>query len=68
MECPCCNNKVYPFGESKLDEVAKEYNILALGSMPINPEYAKMIDAGRAEEIDSSFMEDIVDSMKANLN
>ncbi len=68
MECPCCNNKVYPFGESKLDEVAKEYNILALGSMPINPEYAKMIDAGRAEEIASSFMEDIVDAMKANLN
>ena len=68
MECSCCNNKIYPFGESKLVEVADEYNILALGSMPINPEFAKLIDAGKAEEIDSSFMKDIVDLLMSNLN
>ena len=61
MECSCCKNKIYPFGESKLEEVADEYDILALGSMPINPEFAKLIDSGKAEEIDSSFMENIVD-------
>ena len=61
MECSCCKNKIYPFGESKLEEVADEYDILALGSMPINPEFAKLIDSGKAEEIDSSFMESIVD-------
>ena len=68
MTCSCCGNKIYPFGESKLDELAEEYNILPLGSMPINPEFAKKIDMGEAEDINSSFMENIVDLLTANLN
>ena len=66
MECPCCNNKLYPFGESKLEEVADEYNIAALGKTPINQESAKLIDSGNASDIDTSFMEDIADLVITN--
>ena len=68
MECSCCGNKIYPFGESKLEEVANEYNVLALGSMPIDPLFGQMIDKGQAEYIDSSFMDSIVDSLLSNMN
>ena len=68
MTCSCCGNKIYPFGESKLEELAEEYNVLPLGSMPINPEFAKKIDMGEAEDINSNFMENIVDLLTANLN
>ena len=67
MECSCCNNKLYPFGKSKLEDVAEEYNILALGKTPINPEFAELIDNGKVEEIDSSFMEDITDLLISNV-
>ena len=68
MTCSCCGNKIYPFGKSKLNELSEEYNVLPLGSMPINPEFANKIDMGEAEDIDSSFMENIVDLLTANLN
>lgn len=67
MECPCCNNKLYPFGKSKLEEVADFYNIAPLGSTPINPKFAELIDKGNAAEIDSEFMEDIADLVMNNL-
>lgn len=67
MECSCCNNKLYPFGKSKLEEVAEFYNIAPLGNMPINPEFAELIDKGMADDIDSSFMEDIADLVITNI-
>lgn len=52
IQCPCCNEKLYPFGPSQLAKVAKEYNINALASLPINPDLNRIIDAGNIEDID----------------
>jgi len=65
MKCPCCNEVLYPFGPSKLDEVAKFYNISPLGSLPINPLNAKLVDEGKIENIDTSIVDDI---LKNSLN
>jgi Mrp family chromosome partitioning ATPase len=64
MECPCCKEKVYPFGDSKLEEVAFHYDILPLQALPINPNYAKLVDEGKIESIDTSFIKDTVDAVK----
>ncbi|MGM9970497.1 MAG: P-loop NTPase [Anaeroplasma sp.] len=64
MKCPCCDNLLFPFGPSRLKECADAYSINPLASLPINPEYAKLIDQGLVEDIDSSFMKDIVEVLK----
>ena len=63
MECPCCKNPIYPFGPSKLDEVAKEYNIKPLASLPINPEYNKLIDQGKIEDIDYPYLNNLANEL-----
>ena len=50
--CPDCGKKHSIFGESHIDDIAKEYNLKVLARLPINPDVAKQIDAGRAEYID----------------
>ena len=64
MVCPCCKEKVYPFGDSKLEEVAFHYDILPLQALPINPNYAKLVDDGKIEAIDTSFIKDTVEAVK----
>ena len=49
VECPDCGKKISVFGESHIDEVAKEYGIPVLAKLPINPEIAKAVDEGRVE-------------------
>ena len=60
MECPCCKEKLYPFGASKLEEVAKEYNLEPLQSMKIDPSINMLIDKGLVEDADSSIILDAV--------
>ena len=63
MKCPCCNNPLYPFGPSKLEDVSHEYNILPLASLPIEPEINKLIDGGKIEDIDYPYLEQMVDKL-----
>ena len=64
MKCTCCNEKVYPFGPSKLEDVAFHFDILPIQSLPINPEYDKLVDTGKIEEIDTNFIEPTVEVVK----
>lgn len=41
LECPDCGKKISVFGESHLDEVAKEYGIPVLAQIPIRPAVAE---------------------------
>ena len=49
--CPDCGKKHYPFGESKLENIAKEYSLEILARLPIDSENAKACDMGKAESI-----------------
>ena len=49
--CPDCGKKHYPFGESKLENAAKEYGLDILARLPIDPAAAKACDEGRIESI-----------------
>ena len=57
--CPDCNNKHYIFGESNLEEVAKEYELTVLGKLPINPVIAKACDNGQVEKVELEEMNEI---------
>lgn len=57
--CPDCKNKHYIFGESNLEEVAKEHGLNILGKLPINPAIAKACDNGQVEEVELEEMNEI---------
>ncbi len=54
VECPNCDEKIHIFGESKVEAVAKSFEIPALGQIPIRPEIAARCDAGKVEAVESS--------------
>ena len=51
VECPDCKTKIYPFGKSKLEEVAAEYSLPILGRLPISPELSSLTDKGEIENV-----------------
>lgn len=60
MKCPCCDKALYPFGPSQLNNVAKQYNINALASLPIEPDLNMMIDQGKIEDINYNYLDEII--------
>ena len=47
--CPHCNEKVEPYGPSRLVETAEHYGLAALGQLPIDGSFAEACDKGTAE-------------------
>ena len=53
IQCGDCGNKISVFGESHIDEVAKEFDLDVLGQIPIDPAIAKACDAGEIDTVDA---------------
>ena len=69
IECGKCGEKISVFGESHIEDVAKEYELDVLGQIPINPEIAKACDAGKVESIDSEeWLKGAIDILKEMYN
>lgn len=60
FQCPSCGEKHKIFGESHVKELAEKYNIPATSEIPIRTEIAALSDEGKAEEIDTSYLDEIV--------
>ena len=52
ITCPCCNEKIYPYGKSKIEEVASRYSIPVLGRLPIDEKLSACVDSGKIEEVE----------------
>lgn len=52
VECDHCGNKIYIFGESHTEEVAKKYNLDILATVPLKNEIAKASDSGTIEDLE----------------
>lgn len=50
LECPDCKKIIKLFGESSIDEIAKETGIPVLAQLPIDPEFAALCDSGKVED------------------
>ena len=57
FECPDCGKRIALFGESHVDEVAKELGIDVLGKLPLDPKYAQAADEGRFYELENPHLE-----------
>ena len=49
--CPSCSEKHEIFGESQAENLAKRFDIDNVVRLPINPDFARTIDAGAAENL-----------------
>ena len=49
--CPNCSEKHEIFGESQAENLAKRFDIDNVVRLPINPDFARTIDAGAAENL-----------------
>lgn len=61
--CPDCGHKHYIFGESHLEDVAKEFGIDTYTQMPIDPLIAKTIDEGKAETLTIDHLDPILNKI-----
>ncbi len=58
VQCPNCDEKIYIFGESHIDGVAKELNVPVLGKMPMDRSFATAADAGRIFDVENKYLVD----------
>lgn len=65
VECPDCGKKIAVFGESHIDEVAAEKGLKVLAKLPIDPETASLVDAGKIEDFKRDWLDGAADVVAA---
>ena len=65
IECPDCGKKIEVFGKSHLAELAEKYNIKFTAKLPIDPKLAELVDAGKIEEFEGGWLDEITEAVKA---
>ncbi len=64
LECPDCGKRIEVFGKSKLDGVAKQFDLPILARLPIDPKVAECYDAGKMEDVDVSCVEGVLPAIE----
>lgn len=64
LECPECSTRISVFGESKVEEIAKQQSIGVFSKLPINPELAKLVDAGNLESFEGNWLDNMADMLE----
>ena len=64
LECPDCGKRINVFGESHLDEVAKEFDLPVLARLPIDPAVAASYDGGMMESVNIDRVDDVISAIE----
>ena len=56
VKCPDCGKEIHVFGESKVDAVGAELNVPVMAKMPLEPELAALVDAGKFAEVRNEYL------------
>ncbi len=66
LQCPDCGKKIEVFGKSKLDQVAKDFDLPVLARLPIDPAVAEAFDGGLMETVNTDALSQVIEEvMKA---
>ena len=60
IACPDCGKKIYPFGESRTAEIAREHSIPLLARIPMDPTLARSCDTGVIELFNEDWMDGVI--------
>ena len=63
LKCPDCGKKISVFGESHIDEIAKELGVPVLGKMPIDPALAEAVESEKFYESDNQYLSGAVNKL-----
>ena len=64
VKCPDCGKEFSIFGDSKVDEVATEFDLKVLGRIPFDKNIAKACDEGNVESLDADFLDSAKEAIK----
>lgn len=64
LKCPDCGKEIRLFGESHVEEAARELGIPVLGKIPLDPEMAQAADQGAFYEKDCVYLDAAVEALK----
>lgn len=64
VKCPDCGKEFLIFGDSKVDEVATEFDLKVLGRIPFDKNIAKACDEGKVESLDVDFLDSAKEAIK----
>lgn len=67
LKCPDCGKEIKIFGESHVEEVAKQYGIKVLAKVPMDPSLANLCDKGALELMECDCMEAAADYIENTL-
>ena len=59
--CPDCGKVIRPYGESRVEELAKAHSTAVLAQLPIDPTLASLCDKGVIELFEGDYMERAAD-------
>ena len=59
IQCPDCLKKIYPYGESRLNDAAKLANAKATAQLPIDPKLAAACDKGLIELFEGDWLDEL---------
>lgn len=63
FECPDCKKQHKIFGESHIDEIAKNHNVDTVAKIPINNKLAAAVDAGAVELFEGDWLDEIAEKL-----
>ncbi len=66
-KCPDCGSEHSIFGESKVETLAKQYNIPHFAKLPIDPVITTMVDAGEVESVSGEHIAPLMDSIEKEI-
>lgn len=58
LKCPDCGKEMRIFGESHIDEIAKDLGTKVLGKMPIRTDYAEAADSGTFDQVLNEYVDE----------
>ena len=64
FQCPDCGKKHAIFGESKVEQVAKDFHIPYHVQLPIDPTVSAMVDAGEVERVSGETIAPMADAIE----
>lgn len=67
FKCPDCNKEYKIFGQSRIEEIANEFNIKLCAKLPIDPKLAAACDKGMIELFDGNWLDEISDYLLASI-
>ena len=67
VRCPDCGKELHIFGESRIDEIAKQYGTEVLARIPIDPMLASLVDGGMIEAMEADYLAAAADLISEKL-